>query len=535
MIKLREKLYTKGMAFSDRKETFTKEEFNKYFTPHAQSPFETLSTDTVLDFSRGYLLGLVLSDEQQTTSCLANIHPEKLDFDPKTDYMHGGFYHLSLGAFLYFFKALKYLTITSDFSFYTANPILMMRIYLIARVFSVIAALLGILMVYLIAKLLMDKKYAMFGAFMFSINPLLLVYSHQIKPHTFGIFLALAGVYCCAVFLARNDGKRSYLLPAVFFGLSTACVLSNGIFVLSIPLAEMISKIYRNEKYKSGNVILSMFVTVIVFLLMQPYVVTNFTRFYNGAIAHNIIGYEYGVFGIKNAAMFLYDVLRFGHNWILIPAVILGTVNLHKARKAENTFFLSIAAIFIFFAAFFMKHQGVFTLAMPFICIISAAGINLMINSSGAKKTAGHIYAVLIIVTFIASTAFYEQLFVQKGNLTNAGKWINENVPEKSTVGIPTGWALPGHFPAMEFLKYKTINFPIDVNMIEQNPGKYPQYLVLTKPFMFMSSISSIKNSYSEIKRFNAPGALLGIPFRNDYVPTENMDVLVLKKNGKTG
>ncbi|MBU0951937.1 MAG: glycosyltransferase family 39 protein [Elusimicrobia bacterium] len=533
MIELRSKLYSKAISFSNRKTKFTKEDFDNYFTPHNLKPFDTLSNDIKLDFMRGYLLGLVLSDEQQVLNAMANIHPEKLDFDPDTNYTHGAFYYYSLGAFLMIGKYLQFLHITNDPNLYFLHPNYIENVYLLARSFSVIFSIFCAILLFFIGNNIFNKKIGVLSSLFFSLSPLILTYSHQVKPHTFGMFLMLLSFYLCSRAIITSE-RTKYVLVSVILGLSSAILLSNIVFVLMIPLCEFYTRKNSTKYFRWGTTILPIFLVFIVYVILTPYSVLSFQRFFNSAIAHNYVVYGYGKFGIRGAILFLYGVFNFGHFWVLIPAIVLGAIYLYKQKKPENSFLLTISLVFTVFAGFFMKHPGVFTLTMPFLCIFAAAGIFALTNSTLFNKIIGYSYGLLIVCSLILSTCFYEQLFVQKGNLTFAGQWINENIPKKSSIGIPTGWALPGHFPAIEFLSYKLINIPLDESVINQNSKKFPEYLVVTHPFMQISTFEKIILNYKPIKMFEAPKKLLGIPFSNDFIPTENMDVLILKKNDKT-
>ncbi|OGS22833.1 MAG: hypothetical protein A2252_06145 [Elusimicrobia bacterium RIFOXYA2_FULL_39_19] len=527
MIELRTSLYTKGKAFSDRESSFTKDEFQKYFTPHNQKPFETLTKDTVLDFSRGYLLGLVLSDEQQVINAMANIHPEKLDFDPDTNYTHGAFYYYSLGAVMLKGKILKVLNITSDISYYLLNPGEIAKIYMAARYFSFLFAVLCGILVFFIARGLFDGITGFVAGVIFTAMPLVLNYSHQVKPHVYGMFWMLLALLMCVRIIKQKDDSK-YLLVSLFLGFSAATLLSNMSFAIMIPLAELFRRLKNNREISFKTVILPFLLVPVIYLILTPYVIFSFKRFYNAAILHNYVSYNYGKFGIKTAYLFLKSVFEFGNIWIIIPGLLFGIYSLFKSKLDEHRFFLSISMIFIVFVSFFMKHQGVFTVSLPFICILAAYGLISALRQNKLMKIATVIYMVPLLIILTAGILFYETTYVQIGNITNAGKWINENIPKNSKVGIPSGWALPGYFPAMSFLDYKIINFPIDETLLKEHTNSFPEYLVM--PFVEVAKYGVIKDNYDELKSYKSRENMLGIPFTNAFIPTENIDIKVFKR-----
>jgi len=529
MLKLRDKFYTKAESFVDWKGKLTSENFRQYFTPHAHKPFEKLSKETILDFSRGYILGLVLSDEQHAIRALSNLNPMKLDFDPKHEYVYGNFYLYSLGATLLTAKAINLVPIYRDISYYFTHPDDNAKLYLTARVLSAISVILIVLIIWSICSLFRNKFVAIMSVILCVLNPFILNYGHQIKAHTYGVLWILSGLYFYLISFQKEKISLNYILSTICIGLSTACVLSNGIFVLLFIIVDVIS----NKKFNFKKFIVYGITSLFVFLVMTPFLPFRLHQFYLCTVAHNVAGYGYGKFNLVNGLKFTAECFKFGNIWILLPAILIGIFSGLKSKTTVEKFLYFVFILFFLFASFFMKHPGVFTVVVPFFCIISAIGIYDVISSKSITKFFGIVYLVVVLGLSSFTTIFYEKLFVQKGNLTFAGKWINENIPAEVSVGIPGGWALPGHFPAIKFLKYKLINFLQEEKNISWEENKLPEYLILTGQLSCLGHSSEFKNHYQEIKRWDAPKKFLGISFKNEFIPTENVDVQVfqLKKN----
>jgi len=529
MLELRDKFYNKSMAFANLRTKIDHNTFIKYFSPHMHSSFEILSEETILDFSRGYFLGLVLSDEQQVIKAISNMNPKKLDFDPKTNYTHGAFYYYSLGAWLMLSNILKLVNITTDVSYYFSHPEQIERIYVMSRIFSGISALCCIILVYLITSALWNKLTGIIAMILCSLNSLLITYSHQVKPHTFGMFWMLLALYLC-IKAIKEKKLNDYLAISICLGLSTASLLSNGFFILMLPILILINDKNASKSSLIKKILLYTFLSVIIYLILTPYVVYNFHRFYNSAILHNRVGYGYGKFNLVDGFKFIKQVFDFSNFWIFLPLTFLGIIFLYKAKKLESYFFIIITIGFFIFSAFFMKHTGVFTSTFLFLNVYTSIGISELLSKNKIIRILITFYLILIFLLLVSQTIFCMALFVQKGNLTFAGKWINENIPQGSSIGIPRGWALPGHFPAIKFLKYKLINFPTDENQInDQIVSKLPEYLVLTNQPEDSSLIQKLKNYYEIIKFFPEPKTILGIKFRNYFIPTENVNVYILR------
>jgi len=529
MLKLREKFYTKVESFVEWKGKLTSEDFTRHFTPHTHLPFGTISRETILDFSRGYVLGLVLSDEQHAIRALSNLNPKKLDFDPKHDYNYGNFYLYSLGAFLLTAKIANYVPIHRDIFYYFTHPEDNAKIYLTARILSAISVILCILPLRLLGNLLKNKFVAIISIILFVLNPFVLNYGHQIKAHTYGIFWVLLGLYFYLNSFDEEKISLSYFLSAICIGLSTACALSNGIFVLLFITSDII----LSKRLNVRKFLLYGLTSFSIFLLMTPFLFFRLHQFYISTIGQSTAGYGYGKFSLINGLRFIKECFISGNIWILLPTIFLGIFFILKSKTNTQKFLFFVFILFFLFVVFFMKHSGVFTVSVPIFCMFSALGIYDIISSKSITKFFGIVYLVVVLGLSSFTTIFYEKLFVQKGNLTFAGKWINENIPEGSSIGIPNGWALPGYFPAIKFLKYKLINFLQEEKNISWEENKLPEYLILTGQLSCLGHSSEFKNHYQEIKRWDAPKKFLGISFKNEFIPTENVDVQVfqLKKN----
>lgn len=531
MLGLREKWYVKRYTFEDRKEKFTKEDFLEYFAPHKHKTFELLSRETVLDFGRGYILGLTNSDEQGPIRALANINPLKLDFDPDGFYAWGGLYFYSLGAFLLSGKILGILDIVRNISYYFTRPEANARIYILARLFSATFAVGCVILIYLIVKPLWGITVAFLSMFFLCLNPFFLAYSHQIKPHIYGMFWMLLGLYFCFKIL-KTPKIRYYLFSGISLGLSSGCVLTNAIFSPLILITELIRTGYKIKKCNWIYALLGFVLISLMFLIVTPYFLLNPKKYYLSAIVHPSI-YGYGSLNLNESINFLRSIFTFGNTWVMLPAIALGIFFASRERKSH--LFLIISLLSFIFAIFFMKHQGVFTaIAVPFLSVYIALGSYRLLSLKLRTrlfliKLLNTVYVLLIVFIMTAGTIFYEGLFVQKGNLTDAGQWINQNVPEGTSVGIPGGWALPGYFPAISFLKYKLVNFPYEEKDIHWKKDKLPEYLIFTGQSPRFVHSPEFKNYYHQIKRWDAPKEFLGIRFKNEFIPTENIDVQIFR------
>jgi hypothetical protein len=184
---------------------------------------------------RRYRLFSYQPDEMITFRALSQMEPGQGQFDPKL-YQYGGLWMYPVGALLRVASLVGYVDLRSDVAFYLDHPEVFGRFYVVARLYSVIWGLIGVVVVWLIVKrLTADHVLAALAGLCFAAMPVVITMSHEAKPHLGGAVLMLAAGYAAIRYLDL-DTRRWAIAVGLLCGAATAMVPTSVPVFLLIPL-----------------------------------------------------------------------------------------------------------------------------------------------------------------------------------------------------------------------------------------------------------------------------------------------------------
>ena len=210
---------------------------------------------------------------------------------------------------------------------------------------------------------------------------------------------------------------------------------------------------------------------------------------------------------------------------MFLPIFFVGAYTGFKNKDKIIMLAVTFVCFHFLFIIFYLKHPNVFIISLPLVSFVCVNGINNLFKN---KNVFGIMYTFVVILFFTINLFFGIKMFVKEGNLTKCGQWVNENIPTNSEIGVKNGYFSFGTFPAIKFLDYRLIHFPIRENYELDELKKFPQYLVTVnindteKRFIqkYYKIIYELKNPLSKSKLFNI--------YKN--IPSENQDCQVFKK-----
>ncbi len=183
--------------------------------------------------ARALLTQTVNPDEKKALIILSRMRPRRLEFQPLYA-EYGGAFVYPLGATLAAASALRLARLTPDLAFYLAHPSEMGRLYELGRAFVLLFHLLGVWMVYELARALSGRRAAAAAGALFALSSAVIVESHMLKPHPVAAFWFLASTY--ALVRAVEEGRGiDYLLCGLGAGLAAGSSLAVG-YGLAMPL-----------------------------------------------------------------------------------------------------------------------------------------------------------------------------------------------------------------------------------------------------------------------------------------------------------
>jgi hypothetical protein len=224
---------------------------------------------------RRYRLYSYQPDEMQTFMALKAMKPGALDLDPRF-YKYGGLWVYPVGAIIKLGSICRLIDVRADLPYYLDHPEAFGRFYVAARLYTVAWALVGVCVVFLLARRATgDSLVAALAALIFATMPVVINAAHEAKPHLPGVVLTLLSVMAAERYVRVGD-TRAAMLMGLACGAAVAMVPSALPAVLVVPVAVMLrAQGWGTRVWMIG---VAAAVTLGVFVLTNPYVVINAFR-----------------------------------------------------------------------------------------------------------------------------------------------------------------------------------------------------------------------------------------------------------------
>lgn len=465
---------------------------------------------------RSFLLRSNYPDEQAVLASLGNMNPQKLDFNPHF-FEYGGLYIYLVGAGLKIASIFNFLTISPDISYYFLHPDEMGKFFIVGRLLGALMGVLAVYIIYLLASRLYNRRVGLISALLMSFVPVVVVFSHYLKPYVFNLPFLLLSFYM-AVKILDSDKISNYIWGGIFAGLAGGILIPFGLIFVSIPTAHLIKRISQNPKISAilsifeKGIILSIISSIVVFIIINPYMlvsikeVLNEFRFLSNCHPFNpAFGHSLYFFRVSLAQAF---------GWPLLAVVSIGT--LYSLYKREKTDILILS--FIFLAYFYISattyrsvHYGIWII--PFLILLGARLIGIGLERG---RTTRYITLTILLVvsvyTFLYSLS-YDRIFAEEDIRVKCGKWLLTNIEPGASIGYfraPTPFAAPLVNP----FRYKIRWWQEEEKNLSSD---LPQYFVYAKECdPIPEEIKPVlKSQYQEIKRFEKIPEVFGIEFKN--------------------
>lgn len=195
---------------------------------------------------RRYRLFSYQPDEMVTLRALAQMKPGRLELDPRL-YQYGGLWVYPVGGLLKIASLQKigFVQLHGDVATYLDHPEQFGRFYIVARFYTVLWALVGVVAIYvLMKKLIGGTLFPSLAAASFIFMPVVMNMAHEAKPHLPGAVLMLLAVLAGARHV-ETGARRWWIIAGAACGAATGMVLSSAPIFIILPvmilLREMIA------------------------------------------------------------------------------------------------------------------------------------------------------------------------------------------------------------------------------------------------------------------------------------------------------
>ncbi|HSW46996.1 MAG TPA: glycosyltransferase family 39 protein [Phycisphaerae bacterium] len=222
---------------------------------------------------RRYHLYTFQPDEMITMMALASMRPGDGRLDPKL-YQYGGLWIYPVGAFIKLASMAGHLTLASDLEWYLDHPAEFGRFYVVARLYTVAWAFVGVWAVFAIARRLTGgcTASAAVAALCMIVMPIVVNMAHEAKPHLPAAVLMLLAILA-AMRYVDTGRARWWAVTAVICGAAFGMVLSAlPIFVL-LPVMLIVRRVSWEVVFT--KTVFGGLIGVFIYLLTNPYIPVN--------------------------------------------------------------------------------------------------------------------------------------------------------------------------------------------------------------------------------------------------------------------
>jgi hypothetical protein len=370
------------------------------------------------------------------------------DFNPHT-FWYGTLYMYALFSLyvLYFLLGVVSGQYSSTADFLLECALKPTNVYLIDRCFVAVLGSATVVIVYLIAKNLFDRKTGLISSVFMA-----LAYLHVRDSH-FGVldvpmtFL----IMCSVLYIVRSytdTSVRNYVIAGIFAGMATS--LKYAGVLLSVPMCivhvfNVLASYTGGGKVKlllDKRVLLFGVALSCTFFLGTPYALLDYSKFFTDfsfSIGHVFEGHVMTL--DKGWWHYLRFSLFYGLGWSLLFASIAGILVLIKRNPRKALVFCSFPMVY-----YILSGRGYTVFAryiipvVPFLCITAAilvAVVDEKIGNwsrAGLRNVATCAMVMLIIWPSVYSVFQFDRLLSRKDNRLVAAAWVYDHIPPKSSI-----------------------------------------------------------------------------------------------------
>lgn len=388
------------------------------------------------------------------------------DFNPHRFDWPNLFFYLLFIIYLIAFSVYKLIWGIQWFQFWQVplSDFGSMQIYL-ARWVTVLLGIGNVYVLYRLSKELYGKQIGLVAAAL-----LALTYLHVRDSH-FGTtdvpvtcFFFLAVLFATRIIL--QPFKINYLLSGLFIGLAAGMKYNAGIVIISLLTSHFLLVFTRSvsaplRHQYSYNLILSIIIAGIVFLITTPYAILDYPKFVSDFIAqtkhlrqghHNV---DLGLGLIYHLKFTLYYGLG-------LPYLVVAGLGILWAvwKRTAADYVLLIQAVFYYI--WIGSGKTVFVRYMvplvPLLAIFTARivveGVMMVpFRNIKTRNIMIFIVAVMVISGSVWNIYHFDYLLLQKDTRTLAKEWINNHIPVGTKIAME-----PWHGkPQVDHSRYRLI------------------------------------------------------------------------------
>ena len=427
---------------------------------------------------RRFILYGVSQDESRTFSSLSRMQPSELDLHPGR-FENGTAYLYPIGGILFLLKKINLLEISHNVGFYLTNPSEIKKLFVVGRVFSLLAVVGTLLLLYQLGGRYASSSVGLLSAIAYGSFETVYFLGVQSRVHVVATFFVTLAVYFLLGY--RSTLKRNNIIYA-----SLALGIAVGIVIYSafawIMVLFFVFTIEKEKYERLKNILLSGSVVSCVYVVTNPYSVIDYQNFISWWLMFPS-GKDIGGHGYTPSLFTMLSQYWYGHNLVSLPRVPFVAASVIAVLWAVtskirpwNQLGIWVVLCELIFCSIGKSGTRLLMFTWPIISILLALFFMQLWNSINRKKI---IYFVILLLVIAPA---YGHIFQRSVGLLahKAGdRWYSESIncldslaiSRKDQIGL-YDYPKPHTFPPFPFLGSELV-------LLHENLEMLPNYVVI--------------------------------------------------------
>ncbi len=366
-----------------------------------------------------------------------DLNPHFFNYPALTFYLQ-----FAIQAICYFIGHL--LNIYKDFPSFISDQTLLV---IIARATSVLFDLGTAVVLYFLARRLLDNRLALLSALILIFNPLHIMEAHLIQVDTVLTFFSiLALLFIVKAF--ETPRKQLFIYAGIAIGAAAASKYTGAMLLLVYIIAfalrfDTFQKALA--RWNDKSMLWGIIVAIATFFVFNPYILLDFSQF-QADFSFEQYHVSYGHLGVISSqttlGYYLIDILGNYFGWGLYAFMLLALFLIWKKRDKKYYIFVAYPLIYLLVLSNWQMRAERYILPIfPILILLGSIGIVLgwdWLASRLTKRTPAQ-YALIIIgllVVLQPSVASYTYLhsLSLKDTRTLTKDWIKNHIPKGASV-----------------------------------------------------------------------------------------------------
>lgn len=380
-----------------------------------------------------------------------DLNPHRFVHPPLLAYLLCGVY----GATFVIGKLFGVYASAADFEklFFT-DPTLF---FLIARLFSVLLGLAGLIVFYRLSRRLYGRvAVALLATALLATSATHVTIAHYGAPDMLMMFLSLLAFLPIVRILRGEGSARHYALAGILSGLAVAAKYNAFCVCAALPLAHFMGHPWRNSRWKeavlSRNLWIGMILVWVGFFMGTPFVLLDFKKFMADYLYLKNITHDEGyLFAHLRSDQhgFRYLLTRFFPTILGIPltvACFIGVLHALWRRRSQD---LLLAAYVIAYSAFIAPHKlfkpYYFVHVLPIMFLLAARSCVMATDWAVQKRFRPALLVVLLVILAGNPAALivkFDRDSAVRSPLLEAKVWAEKNIAAGAGVAVFEGMPL---------------------------------------------------------------------------------------------